>query len=139
MGYYTVHNIVKDVCDSIIEKLLLEVMPPPSVEDWEKIGGDFWNKWNFPNCVGALNGKHVEIFSPPNSGSQFFDYKWTFSIVLMALVDANYKFIAVDVVSYGNNSDSGIFANSCFGKALETDKFNVPKERNLPRTSGYFN
>ncbi|XP_008185414.1 uncharacterized protein LOC103310083 [Acyrthosiphon pisum] len=109
-------------------------MPPPSVQDWEKIGDDFWNKWNFPNCLGALDGKHVEIFAPPNSGSQFFNYKRTFSIVLLALVDANCKFIAVDLGSYGKNSDGGIFANSNFGKALEMGKFNVPKEKNLPGT-----
>lgn len=86
------------------------------------------------NCLGAIDGKHVEIFAPPNSGTQFFNYKKTFSIVLMALVEANYKFIAEDVGSYGKNGDGGIFANSCFGKALEMDKFNVPKERNFPGT-----
>jgi len=67
-------------------------------------------------------------------GSQFLNYKRTISIVLMALVDTNYKFITVDVGFYKKNSDGSIFANSCFGKALEIDKFNVPKERNLPRT-----
>jgi len=92
LGHSTVHNIIKDVCEAIIDKLLLEVMPPPSVENWEKIRNDFWNKWNFPNCLGAIDGKHVEIFAPPNSDTQFFNYKKTFSIVLMALVDANYKF-----------------------------------------------
>lgn len=134
LGHSTVHNIVKDVCVAIIDKLLVEVMPLPKEEDWEKIGNDFWNIWNFPNCLGALDGKHVEIFAPPNSGSQFYNYKRTFSIVLMALVDANYKFIAVDVGAYGKNSDGGIFANSSFGKALEKNKLNVPKDRNLPGT-----
>jgi len=85
-------------------------------------------------CLGALGGKHVEIFAPPNSGSQFYKYKRTFSIVLMALVDANYKFIAIDVGSYGKNSDGEIFTNSSFGKALEKNKLNVPKDRNLPGT-----
>lgn len=39
-----------------------------------------------------------------NSGSNF-NYKKTFLMVLLALVDANYKFIVVDIGSYGKNSD----------------------------------
>jgi len=109
-------------------------MPQPKEKDWEKIADDFWKMWNFPNCLGALDGKHVEIFAPPNSGSQYFNYKKTFPINLLALVDANYKFIAVDVVSYGKNSDGGIFANSNLGKALEQYKLHVPKDKNLPGT-----
>lgn len=109
-------------------------MPQPKEKDWEKIADDFWKMWNFPNCLGALDGKHVEIFAPPNSGSQYFNYKKTFSINLLALVDANYKFIAVDVGSYGKNSDGGIFANSNLGKALEQNKLHVPKDKNLPGT-----
>jgi len=50
------------------------------------------------------------------------------------LVDANYKFIAVDVVSYGKKSDGGINANSNLGKALEQYKLHVPKDKNLPGT-----
>lgn len=65
LGHSTVHNIIKDVCETIIDKLMFEVMPLPKVDDWEKIGNDFWNAWNFPNCLGALDGKHVEIFAPP--------------------------------------------------------------------------
>jgi hypothetical protein len=35
----------------------------------------------------------------------------SFSILLKALVDANYNFIEVDISAYGKNSDGGIFAN----------------------------
>lgn len=118
-GHLTIHYIVKKVCQVIIDNLFAEVMSQLTVKDRERISDEFWKIWNFPNCLGALDGKHVEIFVSPNNGSQYFNYKRTFSINLLALVDANYKFIAINVGSYGKNNDGGIFANSNLGKALE--------------------
>ena len=109
-------------------------MPKPTTEQWKKIAEEFRNISNFPNCIGALDGKHVVIQAPANSGSQFFNYKKTFSIVLLALVDAHYRFIAVDIGGYGKNSDGGLFANSKLGKTLEENKLNVPKDKPLPNT-----
>lgn len=80
----------------------------------------------------AIDGKHVTIQAPPNSGSQYFCYKKTFSIVLLALVDAHYNFIAVDVGSVGKNSDGGITAHSKLGKALDQNKLNVASKEPLP-------
>lgn len=111
-----------------------ETMPVPTKEQWLRIAEEFWNTWNFPNCIGAIDGKHVVITAPANSGSEFFNYKKTFSIVLMAIVDADYKFICVDVGAYGKNSDGGIFSNSNIGKALQSNTFNVPENKNLPGT-----
>nr|CAH7741676.1 unnamed protein product [Callosobruchus chinensis]CAH7756074.1 unnamed protein product [Callosobruchus chinensis]CAH7765529.1 unnamed protein product [Callosobruchus chinensis] len=93
-------------------------MPTPSLEQWQKIGEGFRTKWNYPNCVGAIDGKHVVFEKPPNTGSQFYNYKKEFSIVLLALVDADYRFITVDVGGYGRNSDGGIFRSSQLGKKL---------------------
>lgn len=109
-------------------------MPIPTEDDWRQIASEFWNNWNFPNCLGALDGKHVVIQAPANSGSQFFNYKKTFSIVLLALVDAQYNFIVVDIGSYGKNSDGGIFAHSNLGKALQQNLLNIPNPVELPGT-----
>ncbi|XP_033610873.1 protein ALP1-like [Cryptotermes secundus] len=109
-------------------------MPIPTNEKWCGIANAFWNAWNFPNCVGAIDGKHVVITAPANSGSLYFNCKKTFSIVLMALVDANYNFIAVDIGAYGKNSDGGIFANSKLGKYLAQKKLNIPEDKPFPET-----
>jgi len=134
IGHSIVQSIVIQVCEAIIENLMSLTMPKPTEDHWKKIAEEFWNIWNFPNCIGALDGKHVVIQAPANSGSQFFNYKKIFSIVLLALVDAHYKFIAVDIGGYGKNSDGGLFANSKLGKALEKNKLNVPKDNALPNT-----
>lgn len=50
-------------------------MPKLNNEQWLEIFNTFNYKWNFPNCVGAIDGKHVAIKCPANAGSLFFNYK----------------------------------------------------------------
>lgn len=78
--------------------------------------------------------RNTLLLAPLFSGSLFFNFKKTFSFVLLSLVDAQYKFIAVDVGAYGKNSDGGILSTSNFGKALAKNKFNIPNGRVLPGT-----
>lgn len=85
------------------------LMPVPEAADWRRHAEIFYDKWNFPNAIGAIDGKHIRIQCPPNSGSMYYNYKHFFSVVLLAIVDANYKYIAIDVGSYGRESDGGMF------------------------------
>nr|XP_049701701.1 uncharacterized protein LOC126055632 [Helicoverpa armigera] len=43
------------------------VMPVPDEEKWKNIEKEFFEKWNYPNRIGALDGKHVEILAPPET------------------------------------------------------------------------
>ena len=78
------------MCDAIWMEFKNEHMKPPDSRDWEHIKEGVRTKWNFPSCCGALDRKHVNIQAPKNSSSLFFNYKGTFSLVLMALVDVDY-------------------------------------------------
>lgn len=82
--------------------------------------------------MGALDGKHVVIQAPARSGFQFFNYKGTYSIVLLALVDASYRFRVVDVGVFGRSSDGGILAVSPFGRAVREGTLDLPEDAPLP-------
>jgi len=96
------------------------------------LADDFELKWNFPLCVGSMDGKHVVIEAPNLSGSEFYNYKGTFSIVLFAIVDATYNFIYVNIGCQGRISDGGIFKGTGFQKLLENTTLNLPKGQILP-------
>lgn len=102
---------------------------PRLEEDWVRIAKDFERKWDFPNCLGAIDGKHVQIIPPKNCGSYYYNYKGSHSIVLMAVVDANYKFIYVDVGRNGRVSDGGVWDGCSLNKLLLRSAAGIPEKR----------
>lgn len=107
----------------------------PSGDDWKLWASQFENRWNLPHCAGAIDGKHVVIKAPANSGSQFFNYKKTFSIVLFAMCNADYDFTYVNIGAYGSQSDGGVLRESSLGRALFTNALGLPEEQPLPETN----
>ena len=105
---------------------------PGTSNEWKLVAENFVQRWDFPHFLGAIDGKHVVMKAASNTGPLYYNYKGTFSTVLMALVDSNYKFIAIDVGAYGRNSDGGIFANSNLGKAIASNSLHFPADAGLP-------
>ena len=126
MGDRTVSKIADEVSTAMWDTMQPLYSPQPTTEMWETIARRFEERWQFPHCIGALDGKHIMI-KPAKSGPSFFNYKQTFSVVLMATVDADYKFITTDVGSMGRFSDI-IFSSSVLAKKLNKRTLQFPPQ-----------
>lgn len=99
---------------------------PTTQEEWMETAKQFNEKWNFPNCGGSIDGKHIRISPPAHSGSFYYNYKGFFSIILLAVVNANYEFMFVDVGKNGRNSDGGVIEETEFYQCLKKGSLNLP-------------
>lgn len=135
MGVSTVGRIVDETVTAIWEILHPIHLQVPSEAMFREIARQFFEQWNFPLCVGAIDGKHVRVKCPPHSGSMFYNYKQFFSIVLQAVADANYRFVAVEVGGYGKQSDGGTFRNSSLFQLMQSERLDIPQDDVLPGTS----
>ncbi|KAJ8878059.1 hypothetical protein PR048_022522, partial [Dryococelus australis] len=84
---------------------------PEAPSDWLEVANDFERWWNFSHCVGALDVKHCVLQDPNNSGSYYFNYKPSHSIVLLTVADAN---------------------RSTLGQAVLSDLIELPEPKCLP-------
>lgn len=99
---------------------------PSSKDDWNSIAEGFDSRWQIPNCGGAIDGKHIRVFPPPNTGATYYNYKNFYSIVLMAIVNAQYEFLYVDVGKNGRISDGGVLGETTFFRHLISDRLKLP-------------
>jgi len=106
---------------------------PSTPEEWTAISEGFEKQWNFPHCIGSMDGKHITLQCPIKSGSDYYNYKSFFSIVLFALVDADYNFIYANVGCQGRISDGGVFKNCELNKQIENKSLRIPQPSPLPQ------
>lgn len=116
---------------SIVERLKADVLKLPTEAEWIAIAEKIFDFYRFPHVLGAIDGKHIRIKAPPHSGSLYYNYKGYFSTVLLAIVDADLKFVMVDVGSQGRQSDAGIFKKSNFYERMENGELNIPESHDF--------
>ncbi|XP_018431177.1 PREDICTED: putative nuclease HARBI1 [Nanorana parkeri] len=119
--------LIPETCHAIIQVLKGKYFRfPATSEDWHFMSSQFEELWNFPNCGGAIDGRHVRINPPHHSGSMYYNYKGFFSIVVMAIVNANCEFIMVDVGKNGKFSDGAVIEQTHFYEKLKEKQLKLP-------------
>lgn len=101
---------------------------PSTTQEWLDVAAGFETRWNLPHVLGAVDGKHIRIRCPRNTGSLYYNYKNYFSIVLLGVVDSDYRFLFVDAGSEGRASDSRIWRETKFLADMESPEnlLNLP-------------
>lgn len=107
----TLSGILKETLPAIWECLSPVVLKAPTPEQREAIRQEFEQKWNFPDAIDSIDGKH---------------YKKFYSLILIAVVDARYRFTLVDIGAAGHQSDGGVLKESNIGKALTANTLGIP-------------
>lgn len=97
-------------------------MLDPTTEIWLHNADNFYRKKDCPNYVGAIDGKHVSGISSRKCGSNFVKYKIFFYIALLAVVDANLNFMAIDE---GSLLVFAVFRDSLLDRELYSGQQNL--------------
>ena len=132
IGKATVSKIISETCDAIYTVLKdTYLSPSQSKEEWLEISSKFEELWDMPHIIGCLDGKHIRIECPKLSVTVYHNYKGFFSIVLLAICDANYYFTLFDLGQFGSNNHSGVLASSQMSEMFEDELLHVPEDRKL--------
>lgn len=61
VGHNTVSKIVSETCEVIWQCLKDTVFIKNDENSWQNVVDNFERLWNYPNCIGAIDGKHVTL------------------------------------------------------------------------------
>ena len=135
IGRSTISKFLPEVCRAIRDGFTREYLKCPTTPDgWKELEREFRIRWNDPHALGALDGKHVALKKPKNTGPLYHNYKGFFSIVMLALVDGQYKFRWVDVGTAGSYTDVQIFNTSRLKRRIDDGTIGFPDP--APLTQG---
>ena len=127
LGTSTICSIVSEISQLIVDTFWdseVDRHMPKNKDEFCQRVNEMQELWQFPCCWCALDGCHIPIKCPPGgleSSKEYHNFKNFYSIVLMAMVDANYRFIWASCGFPGNSHDSIIFQSTKCWQQLEAN------------------
>ena len=132
LGVSTVCTIVNEVSQAIVECMWEECVSsfmPKTDEDFIEKMSDTKELWQFPYSWASIDGCHIPIKCPPGgqeANKEYHNFKNFYSVVLMAMVDAKYRFVWGSCGFPGNSHDSVILQSTKFWSNVKDGNF-LPK------------
>ncbi|XP_064100819.1 uncharacterized protein LOC135211441 [Macrobrachium nipponense] len=122
VAHNTISSIVPGTCRAIVAAFGDEVIQLPTTpEEWKTVARGFQERWNFPHTLGTVDWKRTRIKNTLQLG--------------LAVVDAEYKFMYVDVGAIGSKSDAGVYAKTQLCRMFDGNESNLPAFKRLPNES----
>ena len=76
VGRSTISKFLPKVCRTIQDEFTREYLRCPTTPDeWKELEREFRIRWNVSHALGGLDGKHVALKKPNNSGTLYHNYK----------------------------------------------------------------
>ncbi|XP_003425722.2 uncharacterized protein LOC100678932 isoform X2 [Nasonia vitripennis] len=135
LGRSTAYQLIAEVCEILSVALVKKYVQFPNKQQWLQIAKGYQRLWNFPNCIGALYGKHVETEKPAHAGAAFKNYKKFHSLLLIATCDHLKRFTWFSFGDYGSFSDPSSFGTTDLSMKLQNQTANIPPPRVLPNSN----
>ena len=122
----SVSVIIRKVCQAVSEHMgpKLICLPKIETEVKEKVT-KFFNHWLFLQCLGAVDGTHIDIKQPSYNSTDFINRKGRYSINVQACCDYNCQFMDVVIKWPGSTHNARMFVNSTLNYKLKNGV--VPK------------
>ena len=108
--------IVQEVCATIVDVLLPKHLSFPSGDALRAVISGFQENHKFPQCVGAVDGCHIPIVSPPDCAADYYNRKGFHSVLLQGTVNHFGLFTDIYVGRPGRVHDARVFSNSILFK-----------------------
>lgn len=128
--------MITEICLKIYENVKDEYIKlPNSCDEWRKISKEFYDEYKLPNCVGALEIRHL-AFKPINKKGQMRDNRFFTdnTIALIAILDAHSNFMYIDVGQKSTLNDKNLFNNSNLKNLIDNNVINLPNSDQLPNS-----
>lgn len=126
IGRTTTYNIIQSTVETICSALARIHLRPPTQHNLAEEAGKFYQKWNFPNCIGVIGAKYILLAKIKNGAS--IKRKKRYSVLLSAVADSDSRFQTVNVSEVGN--DSGCYFEDiyedCGSQPLPGSNVDVP-------------
>lgn len=102
-------STVGEICLITVDLFFHRLVTFPTIDDEIKKTIDgFLTNYQYPLCLGALDGTHISITPPMGFETDYFNYKKFHSIIMLAVVDANLRFTYVNVGAPGRCNDASV-------------------------------